>query len=86
LMPANPWGLHDLHGNVMEWCQDWYGSYSGAGVTDPQGPATGTSRVVRGGGWIGSANACRSAARSSAPPTMRYYGIGFRVVLAPTTP
>jgi formylglycine-generating enzyme required for sulfatase activity len=85
----NAWGLHDMHGNVWEWCQDWYGDYSGGVALDPQGPEAGSNRVIRGGDWYlwyGSARYCRSANRSSHYPDLRYYGIGFRVVLAPGQP
>ena len=86
----NPWGLHDMHGNVWEWCQDWYGTYPGGIAVDPQGPATGSSRVVRGGGWGGwshDARDCRSAIRRAIYPVYRHYGgIGFRVLLAPGQP
>jgi formylglycine-generating enzyme required for sulfatase activity len=84
LTPANAWGLHDMHGNILEWCKDWYGTYSAGAVTDPQGPATGTSRIMRGGGWGYGPHNCRSAARNSMSPNSRYYGTGFRIVLAPT--
>jgi formylglycine-generating enzyme required for sulfatase activity len=80
---ANAWGLYDMHGNVWEWCQDWWSlSLPGGSVTDPQGPSTGSCRVIRGGGWYGYARYCRSAVRGGNYPAIRYSGIGFRVVLA----
>jgi len=80
----NPWGLYDMHGNVWEWCQDWWSDNLPGGIAiDPQGPATGSLGVIRGGGWYGYGRYCRSAARSSFYPSYSDYGIGFRVVLAP---
>ena len=80
----NPWGLYDMIGNVFEWCQDWYDVYPGGSVFDPQGPASGSLRVIRGGGWYSDAWYCRSAIRSYyCAPGDRCGLIGFRVVLAP---
>ena len=75
---ANAWGLCDLHGNVLQWCQDWYGDYQ-PNVVNPQGPEQGTSRVVRGGYWASGPDGCLSASRSGHTPDFRHEGIGFRV-------
>ena len=60
---ANPWGLYDMHGNVSEWCWDWYGDYPDGAQTDPVGAASGNDRVLRGGNWYNSASQARSAYR-----------------------
>ncbi len=84
----NPWGLHDVYGNVWEWCQDWHdaGYYATAPATDPTGPEAGTERVLRGGGWINLAGGCRSAYRAGLKPNQRYSRLGFRVACAVDAP
>jgi formylglycine-generating enzyme required for sulfatase activity len=78
--PPNPWGLCDMHGNVLEWCWDWLGDYSAAVQTDPQGPDSGTSRVYRGGAWSFDLHQLRSAFRFGNLPSLRSFIVGFRVV------
>jgi len=80
LKPANAWGLYDMHGNVWEWCWDWYGSYSSDAQTNPLGASSGTDRVLRGGGWFDSAGFLRSASRDYFSPNRRAYDLGFRLV------
>jgi len=77
---ANPWGVHDMHGNVFEWCQDWYGSYTSGDTADPAGPDSGSGRVSRGGSWLSDAGYCRSAGRSWSTPSNRFHDLGFRVL------
>ncbi len=79
----NPWGFHDMHGNVSEWCADfWADSLDGGSVTDPQGHDSGSLRVCRGGGWPDYSQYCRSAFRGKTPPEQKANHIGFRVALA----
>lgn len=75
---ANQWGLYDMHGNVLEWCLDWYGTYPGT-VTDPVGAVSGVSRALRGGAWLNHAWLCRSAGRSYSRPDSRSRNDGFRL-------
>ena len=78
---ANPWGLYDMHGNVWEWCQDWYDSkyYGTSPRDDPKGPESGSFRVFRGGCWGASARGCRSAYRVGRTPEDRDDALGLRV-------
>src|SRR5262245_7780038 len=79
--PAEPWGLHDMHGNVWQWCQDWFGGYPQKVAVDPQGPKEGKDRVLRGGSFTDSAPHCRSATRHKFEPNGRDHITGFRVCL-----
>ena len=78
-LPCNDLGLYQMHGNVREWCQDWFGDYPAGSVIDPIGSSKGRIRVYRGGSWISFGRICRSASRDGYEPDLRYDWLGFRL-------
>jgi formylglycine-generating enzyme len=82
-LTPNGWGLHQMHGNVWEWCADWLGDYGAGEQVDPKGPEVGRLRVLRGGCWLDGGRRCRSANRDAYVPGDRDGGIGFRLARGP---
>ncbi len=82
---ANAFGLFDMHGNVWEWCHDWFGEYEGNDLVDPTGPKSGSIRVLRGGSFLDNARHCRAAYRNYSTPDNRYFNLGFRCVISART-
>ena len=78
-LEPNAWGLYDMHGNVLEWCSDWFGDYPTEALNNPSGTMKGSFRVIRGGSWNSFVSFCQSAFRGSASPNRSDNMIGFRL-------
>jgi formylglycine-generating enzyme required for sulfatase activity len=79
---GNDWGLHDMHGNVSEWCADYYGTYASGSVTNPSGAATGLDRVLRGGSWYSDTEYFSAAFRSRSSPSAGNFVMGLRLAIS----
>jgi formylglycine-generating enzyme required for sulfatase activity len=79
----NAWGFHDMHGNVLEWCCDWFGEYLSDPVENPTGAVFGKHKVLRGGSWMDRPPVCRSADRAYERPNWPHRRFGFRIVRNP---
>lgn len=80
-LPPNPWGLYEIHGNVFEWCADWYSEYLSGPQIDPSGPSEGVLRVLRGGSYFNGGQGCRAALRGWNGPGVHRGNFGFRLAL-----